>query len=224
MDNRKRKPAKKICKRCQKDFETLQNRRDYCLACIIFKDKERYQNPTYRAKIAKKARERRAKNPKKFRELDRKKRIRYQERRRQNNLVFYALEKGRLTKPNYCSFCYIDCLPEGHHPDYAKPLEVVWLCKECHKKIHRLGLHRDLNALDRPLLDEGKVLKTIREAFKIFKAGKGKFNSYEYTVAHLICQRFGRPNCKACTLKTDNEGLKDLLLTRDEYIKSLKRC
>ena len=26
---------------------------------------------------------------------------------------------------------------QGHHFDYDKPLEVTWVCFECHKQIHK---------------------------------------------------------------------------------------
>lgn len=27
---------------------------------------------------------------------------------------------------------------EMHHPDYSKPLEVIWLCEKCHNNLHAL--------------------------------------------------------------------------------------
>lgn len=58
----------------------------------------------------------------------------------QNAEVAKALRVGELEKPSNCSGCgrnEYDVFIEGHHPDYSKPLEVVWLCKECHLSEHR---------------------------------------------------------------------------------------
>jgi hypothetical protein len=45
-----------------------------------------------------------------------------------------AIQKGKLIRPNACSECAKACKPQGHHEDYSKPLEVIWLCVTCHKK------------------------------------------------------------------------------------------
>jgi len=42
-----------------------------------------------------------------------------------------AVRRGYVTKPKTCSRCP-NLNPQGHHPDYSKPLEVVWLCQKCH--------------------------------------------------------------------------------------------
>jgi hypothetical protein len=49
-----------------------------------------------------------------------------------------AVAKGRLKKPQTCERCLNDNLNlHGHHEDYSKPLEVIWLCTECHGERHR---------------------------------------------------------------------------------------
>ena len=53
-----------------------------------------------------------------------------------NHIVSRAIESGILIRPNKCSKCNCECKPDGHHEDYDKPLEVIWLCKSCHKKHH----------------------------------------------------------------------------------------
>ena len=47
-----------------------------------------------------------------------------------------ALRYGRITKSEFCTKCGTKGRVEGHHADYSKPLEVVWLCKSCHMKQH----------------------------------------------------------------------------------------
>lgn len=49
----------------------------------------------------------------------------------------YAVKIGLIKKLNFCQLCEKIKPLQGHHPDYAKPLEVLWLCSGCHKKVHR---------------------------------------------------------------------------------------
>lgn len=44
----------------------------------------------------------------------------------------YAVKKGILTKPKWCEVCNLVKPLQGHHEDYTKPLEVIWLCTNCH--------------------------------------------------------------------------------------------
>lgn len=48
--------------------------------------------------------------------------------------VTRALAKGTLVSQP-CEECG-NKKTDGHHPDYSKPLEVIWLCRSCHKKEH----------------------------------------------------------------------------------------
>ena len=48
----------------------------------------------------------------------------------------YAIQSGKLIRPKTCENCAILCKPNAHHPDYSKPLSVMWLCLFCHRKIH----------------------------------------------------------------------------------------
>lgn len=50
--------------------------------------------------------------------------------------VEVAIKKGVLRKPNKCQNCDIETKVQAHHEDYNKPLVVMWLCRECHNKIH----------------------------------------------------------------------------------------
>jgi hypothetical protein len=54
-----------------------------------------------------------------------------------HTLVGNAVRDGRLFKPDVCEECGDESLRiHGHHDDYAKPLEVRWLCPSCHNAWH----------------------------------------------------------------------------------------
>lgn len=47
---------------------------------------------------------------------------------------------GKIIKPDQCSICLSivgSKSIQGHHEDYSKPLEVIWVCVKCHSNIHR---------------------------------------------------------------------------------------
>lgn len=46
--------------------------------------------------------------------------------------VKYAIRTGALKRPKCCSKCRKRGPVHGHHEDYAKPLQVIWLCPRCH--------------------------------------------------------------------------------------------
>ena len=46
------------------------------------------------------------------------------------------VKRGKVIKPDVCSRCESTDRIHGHHEDYDKPLEVVWVCHSCHMDIH----------------------------------------------------------------------------------------
>lgn len=52
-------------------------------------------------------------------------------------IVARAIRSGKLIKPTVCSVCNQERRIEAHHEDYAKPLDVVWVCRVHHAEVHR---------------------------------------------------------------------------------------
>jgi len=62
-------------------------------------------------------------------------RLSHPERYRAHTAVNNAVRDGRIHKPGYCTRCGRgDKVIHAHHHDYAKPLEVEWLCVVCHSE------------------------------------------------------------------------------------------
>lgn len=59
------------------------------------------------------------------------------EKLRARAMVNNAIATKRLIRPQNCSKCGGNQEKiHGHHFDYSKPLEVVWLCTTCHVNLH----------------------------------------------------------------------------------------
>jgi hypothetical protein len=98
------------------------------------RDRARETNAAYMARA-------RAKNPAKFRELERlaaRKRP-FDEKVRARQHLNDAVRTGKVSRPTTCQQCGQSRRVHGHHDDYSKPLQVRWLCSACHGREHRVA-------------------------------------------------------------------------------------
>jgi len=71
-------------------------------------------------------------------------RHRYPEKMRARALVNQAIERGDLIRPKRCSSCRkikvrrdgVSAVQGHHHRGYNRPLDVQWLCHDCHALEH----------------------------------------------------------------------------------------
>lgn len=59
----------------------------------------------------------------------------YPKKQKARILLNKKIREGLIIRPNLCEKCNNISYLEGHHFNYNKPLEVMWLCKKCHTKI-----------------------------------------------------------------------------------------
>lgn len=128
----------KQCKRCSKTKDTSKfckrsgakdGLQPWCKKC------QREYRENYRLSDAGKSKENKYRQSKKGKAAHRKADLRYRDdnpdRYKANNIVNHAIRDGRLHKnPCRCGETKV----QGHHEDYSKPLDVEWLCIECHEK------------------------------------------------------------------------------------------
>jgi hypothetical protein len=74
-------------------------------------------------------------NPNKVRAAVRRYKEQNPEKQRAHNAVNNAIRAGKLERQP-CEVCGANA--HAHHEDYAKPLDVRWLCPAHHGEVHRL--------------------------------------------------------------------------------------
>ena len=77
-------------------------------------------------------------------------RKRHPHKTRARKALASAVARGSIAKPILCERCGERTEPidlHGHHEDYGKPLDVDWLCRQCHAKRHREMAAEDADAM-----------------------------------------------------------------------------
>lgn len=84
----------------------------------------------------------RKENPEKFAAQVRRYYAENKEKIKAQKAVRKAVKTGQIIKPENCQHCGKTGRIDGHHPDYLKPLEVLWLCRQCHSDQHPRDVER----------------------------------------------------------------------------------
>ena len=122
-DRRNRDSLKSQCKRC------------HCATSVATRDPDAHRAAT-RASAARQ----RLVNPERARARERaasKCRIRTAKTIARASLNA-AIGLGLIQRPASCSACKLVTRVHGHHDNYEHPLQVRWVCPQCHADIHRL--------------------------------------------------------------------------------------
>jgi len=72
-----------------------------------------------------------------YRNHAKRQREKFPQRAKARRELGHAVDAGKINRPDTCVFCGKQSFTEGHHKDYSKPLEVDWLCRDCHKNLHQ---------------------------------------------------------------------------------------
>ena len=97
---------------------------------------EYYQSHKAETAAAGKAYSQTAAGKKKRREAKRKYRLDFPSKAKAHQKLANAVRHQRLGSFSCCESCFQEKPVDGHHEDYDKPLEVIWLCRGCHTKRH----------------------------------------------------------------------------------------
>lgn len=131
----------KTCSECKLQFHTSNFYRNrskpcgldsYCKDCtrLKYRDKRERNRKNYREKDKRYYKDNRDK-------ISEKRKSDYEINKHKHQAraaVQSAIRKGDMER-GLCQECG-DRKSEAHHPNYSKPLEVVWLCKTHHARVH----------------------------------------------------------------------------------------
>lgn len=131
----------KTCRRCYLDKpieqfykhkQMFDGHLNFCIECV--KKRVSIHAKTPQGKLIDKKRNQSEKRKQWLREFQKKERAKFPLKNRARGILNNHTRNGRILKEK-CKICG-KLKVEAHHPDYSKPLEVIWLCIYHHKKLH----------------------------------------------------------------------------------------
>jgi hypothetical protein len=133
----------KPCKVCEADDRTPAGRCRPCLRKQRLRYKVKY--PTRSREQDKESRQRRKDKVYSVNEAYKKAN---RDKTKMHSRIFRAVHSGKITKTIHCQLCWdLEVELHGHHEDYGEPLEVIWLCRMCHRIVH---LQKTVGASSQP--------------------------------------------------------------------------
>jgi len=132
------------CKECAKK-DSRKHRRDRLIYYRDY-DKERNKSQQRRNERNEYCKEYRMKNPEKY---------------KAHGLLYSAIKRGQIRKDKKCNVCGKKGLIEGHHPDYKKPLEVIWLCTSCHRRLELSKEKEEVENIKKAIKEIGNKIKEV---------------------------------------------------------------
>lgn len=130
-------PATYVCSKCKKEKPLNEFRENKSEVCgVTYRCKECLSDDYYDL------RDYHINRHKKYRKDNPEKVMAYIEtvphkQKKAGQMIRSRLLYNTVDRPDTCSSCGNDCKPDAHHADYDKPLDVTWLCRPCHMKLHR---------------------------------------------------------------------------------------
>lgn len=94
------------------------------------------QPDSYHKAKAEYLRKLRKEQPERVASYVRKYRAKHPERTRAQAFISNSIRLGTLVRPEACEKCGTKGRITGHHHDYSKPKEIIWLCWDCHMAEH----------------------------------------------------------------------------------------
>ena len=81
---------------------------------------------------------------------------------RAHQRVAEAVRTGKIARPDRCTRCGRSAKRiEGHHDNYQKPLDVMWLCVFCHRHRHEELASERLRAVISKYLPNDEALHNV---------------------------------------------------------------